>query len=280
MRVLILTVLAMLAFAGNSLLCRIALKGTSIDAASFSSIRIVAGALVLVAIVRLRAGAGSMSGSWPAALALAAYSITFSFAYVNLTSATGALILFGAVQATMIASGLWRGERLHARQVAGLVLALAGLVGLMLPGLSAPPLFGSALMLTAGIAWGVYTLFGKGHGDPLAVTAGNFARASNDSDGNATIEMISASRLARGVLYALLSGALTSGLGYVIWYTALRGLTVTTASVAQLSVPVIAAMGGIVLLDEPLTLRVLVASAVILGGIALVVVRAASLRAP
>ena len=280
MRVLILTALAMLAFAGNSLLCRIALKGTAIDPASFSSIRIVAGALVLAAIVRLRAGAGSMSGSWPAALALAAYSVTFSFAYVNLTAATGALILFGAVQATMIASGLWRGERLHARQVAGLVLALAGLVGLMLPGLSAPPLFGSALMLTAGIAWGVYTLFGKGHGDPLAVTAGNFARASLLALIISMVALPSLSLDARGVLYALLSGALTSGLGYVIWYTALRGLTVTTASVAQLSVPVIAAMGGIVLLDEPLTLRVLVASAVILGGIALVVVRAASLRAP
>jgi len=280
MRVLILTVLAMLAFAGNSLLCRIALKGTSIDAASFSSIRIVAGALVLVAIVRLRAGAGSMSGSWPAALALAAYSVTFSFAYVNLTAATGSLILFGAVQATMIASGLWRGERLHARQVAGLVMAVAGLVGLMLPGLSAPPLFGSTLMLAAGIAWGVYTLFGKGHGDPLAVTAGNFARASLLALIISMVALPSLSLDARGVLYALLSGALTSGLGYVIWYTALRGLTVTTASVVQLSVPVIAAMGGIVLLHEPLTLRVLVASAAILGGIALVVVRAASLRTP
>ncbi len=280
MRVLILTVLAMLAFAGNSLLCRIALKGTAIDPASFSSIRIVAGALVLVAMVRLRAGAGSVSGNWPAALALAAYSVAFSFAYVNLTASTGALILFGAVQATMIAIGLRRGERLHARQVAGLVLALAGLVGLMLPGLSAPPLFGSALMLAAGIAWGVYTLFGKGHGDPLAVTAGNFARASLLALIISMVALPSLSFDARGVLYALLSGALTSGLGYVIWYTALRGLTVTTASVAQLSVPVIAAMGGIVLLDEPLTLRVLVASAVILGGIALVVVRGASLRAP
>ncbi len=279
-RVLILTVLAMLAFAGNSLLCRVALKGTGIDAASFSTIRILAGALVLAAIVRFRAGRGSISGSWPAALALAAYSVTFSFAYRNLTAATGALILFGAVQVTMIASGLWRGERLRARQVAGLVLALAGLVALVLPGLSAPPLLDCALMLSAGIAWGVYTLFGKGHGDPLAVTAGNFARASLLALIISMVALPSLSFDGRGALYALLSGAVTSGLGYVIWYSALRGLTVTTASVAQLSVPVIAAMGGVVLLDEPLTLRIVVASAVILGGIALVVVRAAPFRAP
>ncbi|WP_372524275.1 DMT family transporter [Piscinibacter sp.] len=271
-RVFILTLLAMLAFAGNSLLCRVALKSTGIDAASFTSIRIISGAIALWLIVRLRRGPHDLSGSWPSALALFAYAAAFSFSYVSLSAATGALLLFGAVQATMIGVGLWRGERLRGRQMAGLACALGGLVGLLLPGLSAPPLLGSALMLVAGVAWGVYSLRGRGSGDPLRVTAGNFLRAVVFAAVLSGVTLSWASLDRSGVGYAMASGALASGVGYAVWYTALVGLKMTSAATVQLSVPVIAAVGGIVLLGEPVTLRLVIASAAILGGIALVIV--------
>jgi drug/metabolite transporter (DMT)-like permease len=175
-RTLVLTLLAMIAFAGNSLLCRIALKHTSIDAASFTTIRLTAGAIMLWLIVRMRHGAATSKGNWLSALALFVYAAGFSFAYVSLPASTGALLLFGAVQATMIGHGIWQGERLQRPQLFGLLLAFAGLVGLLLPGLTAPPVFGSVLMLIAGIAWGIYSLRGKGAGDPIQVTAGNFLR--------------------------------------------------------------------------------------------------------
>lgn len=270
-RILILTSLAMIAFAGNSLLCRVALKHTSIDAASFTTIRLVSGALVLWLIVRLRTGTQNRSGNWPSALALFVYAAGFSFAYVSLPAAAGALLLFGAVQATMISRGIWAGERLRAIQLAGLLLAFAGLIGLLLPGLSAPPLFGSILMLSAGVAWGVYSLRGKGAGDPTQVTAGNFLRAAPISLVLSLIFFQSATVDIPGVTYAIFSGALASGIGYAIWYTALPGLKATTAATVQLSVPVIAALGGIVLLAEPLTLRLVLASVAIIGGIALVI---------
>ena len=177
LRIFVLTLLAMLAFAGNSLLCRAALLAGRIDAASFTTIRVVAGALALWLIVRLQSGRAEKAGSWPSALALFAYAAAFSFAYVTLTTATGALLLFGAVQATMIGYGFWRGERLTGWQLLGVACALGGLIGLLLPGISAPPLHGAALMLVAGIAWGVYSLRGRGAGDPLQATAGNFLRA-------------------------------------------------------------------------------------------------------
>ncbi|MGH8166748.1 MAG: EamA family transporter, partial [Woeseiaceae bacterium] len=177
-RLTALTALTMVAFAGNSLLCRMALKSTSMDAASFTTIRVISGALMLWLIVRAHRGVrADNAGSWMSAFALFAYAAAFSFAYVSLPAASGALILFGAVQATMIGYGLWTGERLRALQIAGLALAIAGLVGLLLPGLSAPPLAGSILMFGAGVAWGVYSLRGQGAGDPLAATAGNFLRA-------------------------------------------------------------------------------------------------------
>ena len=270
-RVLALTLLAMLAFAGNSLLCRVALKHTAIDAASFTSIRIVSGAMALWLIVRMRHGPQALLGSWPSAFALFAYAAAFSFSYVSLTAATGALLLFGAVQATMIGYGLWSGERLRGRQVAGLVCALGGLAGLLLPGLSAPPLQGSVLMLVAGFAWGVYSLRGKGGGDPLRVTAGNFLRAVGFTAALSAVMLPWVSFDSAGVGYAMASGALTSGIGYAVWYTALPGLKVTSAATVQLSVPVIAAVGGVVLLSEPVTLRLFIASAAILGGIALVI---------
>jgi drug/metabolite transporter (DMT)-like permease len=267
----LLTLLAMLAFAGNSLLCRLALLHTQIDAASFTLIRIVSGAMTLWLIVRLRDGAGALLGNWPSGLALFAYAAAFSFAYVSLPAAVGALLLFGAVQATMIGYGLWAGERLGAWQTLGFIAASAGLVALLLPGLSAPPLHAAGLMLTAGLAWGIYSLRAKGSGDPTRATAGNFARAAVFALGLSAIMLPWASLDGAGVAYAVASGALTSGLGYAVWYTALRGLRATTAATVQLSVPALAALGGVVFLNEPITLRLLVCSVAILGGVALVI---------
>jgi len=272
LRVIGLTLVAMTAFAANSLLCRMALKHTGIDPASFTSVRIVSGALSLWLIVRLRAGPHELLGSWLSALALFVYAAAFSFSYVGLTAGTGALLLFGAVQVTMIGYGRWKGERLDAHQAIGLALAMAGLVGLLLPGLSAPPWSASALMLVAGVAWGVYSLRARGSGDPLRVTAGNFLRAVAMALALSLAALPWAAMDRSGVAYAIASGALASGVGYAVWYTALRGLKTSSAASVQLSVPAIAALGGIVFLDEPLTLRLVVASAAILGGIALVIV--------
>jgi drug/metabolite transporter (DMT)-like permease len=274
-RLALCTVLALVAFAGNSLLCRAALAHGGIDAASFTLVRLLSGAAVLAVLARTRAS-GNGRGTWASALALFAYAAAFSFAYLQLTAATGALLLFGAVQATMIARGLRFGERLRVAQWCGLLLACGGLVGLVLPGLSAPPLSGALLMLAAGIAWGVYSLRGRGAGDPLWVTAGNFLRAVPMAVLLALLLMDRVSMTPAGIGYAVLSGALASGVGYAIWYAALPFLRATTAATVQLGVPVIAALGGVALLGEPLTLRLLLASAAILGGIALVVVLGAS----
>lgn len=268
-----LTMLAMLAFAGNSLLCRVALRDTAIDAASFTAIRLLSGAAVLWIVVRMTRRASIGEGNWLSGFALFVYAAAFSFAYLSLTAATGALLLFGAVQTTMIGHGLWRGERLLKLQLAGLVLASGGLVGLLLPGLSAPPVFGSILMLGAGVAWGIYSLRGKGAGDPTRVTAGNFARAVLFAIALSVAMFRETSLDNSGIWYALASGALTSGIGYAIWYTALPALKATTAATVQLSVPAIAALGAVVFLGEPVSVRLLVASVAIIGGIALVVGR-------
>ena len=271
-RLFILTLAAMIAFASNSLFCRVALKQTGIDAASFTFIRLVSGAVVLWLIVKVRSVRWREAGNWPSALALFIYAAAFSFAYISLSAGTGALLLFGAVQATMVLWGLRKGERLHALQVFGLALAVIGLVVLVFPGLSAPPLGGSILMLGAGVAWGVYSLRGKTGGDPTAATAGNFLRAVPFATALVLI-LLNLTRLDRaGTGYAVVSGAITSGLGYVIWYSALPGLKAASAAAVQLSVPVLAAAGGILLLGEPLTWRFLFASIAILGGIALVVI--------
>ena len=275
LRIFGLTSLAMLAFAGNSLLCRLALKHSSIDAASFTAIRLVSGAVMLLLIVKLRHKTAVGRGNWLSAFALFTYAAGFSFAYLSLPAATGALLLFGAVQATMISHGLWAGERLRSLQLLGLLLAFGGMVGLLLPGLAAPPLLGSVLMLGAGVAWGVYSLRGKGAGDPTGVTAGNFLRAASMAVVLSLVLLsqpeMRASMDTAGFYYALASGALTSGIGYAIWYTALPALKATQAATVQLSVPVIAALGGIVFLGESLTLRLMLASIAILGGIALVI---------
>lgn len=270
-RVAVLTSLAMIAFAGNSLLCRVALRHTTIDAASFTTIRLVSGAVILWLIVKMRQDTPAGRGNWWSAFALFAYAAGFSFAYISLPAATGALLLFGSVQATMIGRGLWVGERLRPWQLVGLAFAFSGLVGLLLPGLSAPPILGSLLMIGAGVAWGVYSLRGKGAGEPTRVTAGNFLRSVPIAVVMSVVMWNGATMDMPGFWYAVASGALTSGIGYAIWYSALPALKAATAASVQLSVPVITALGGVVLLGEVITLRLVLASAAILGGIALVI---------
>lgn len=293
-RVFNLTLLAMIAFASNSLLCRAALKESSLDPATFTLVRIFSGAVALWLImkVRQRMIAGTTAspsaeglfsselitrrsplryGNWISAVALFAYAAGFSFAYISLSAGTGALLLFGAVQATMILWGLREGERLNTIQIVGFIVAIAGLVVLLFPGLSAPPLAGSILMLGAGVAWGVYSLRGRGELNPASVTTGNFVRAVPFA---AALSILFAPRThvhLAGITYAVISGAVTSGLGYVIWYSALPGLKAASAATVQLSVPVLASTGGILLLGEPITPRYMLASVAVLGGIALVV---------
>ena len=275
LRTAFLTLVTMIAFAGNSVLCRMALKHTTIDAATFTSIRLVSGAVVLWLIVRFARAGRTGAGNWWSALALFVYAAGFSLAYVSLSAATGALLLFGSVQATMIGRGIWQGERLARLQWLGLLLALAGLVGLMLPGLAAPPLLGAALMVLAGAAWGVYSLRGKGAGDPTLVTAGNFWRAAVMALVLSAVIQVSAlldaSWDVEGLGYAVASGAVTSGLGYALWYSVLPALKATQAATIQLSVPVIAALGGVVLLGEVMNEQFVLASVATLGGIALVI---------
>jgi drug/metabolite transporter (DMT)-like permease len=273
LRTALLTALAMLAFASNSLLCRIALRDTAIDAATFTAIRLASGALILVLILRSRGVRPFTGGSWPMAAMLSAYAAFFSFAYRDLTAATGAVLLFGAIQLTMMGYGLWTDERLRGLSLVGLAITLAGLVGLLLPGLAAPPPLAALLMLGAGVAWGVYSLLGRSAGEPIAATGGNFLRSVPFA---AVLALSAAGRETAdltGALYAVLSGAVTSGLGYVLWYAALPALRATSAATIQLSVPAIAAIGGVVLLAEPITTRLLLASVAILGGIALTIYR-------
>jgi drug/metabolite transporter (DMT)-like permease len=269
LRLLVLTTLAMIAFAGNSLLCRLALATTPIDAASFTSIRVLSGALTLLTLNALLTRARSPGGTWGSALALFAYAAGFSFAYISLSAATGALLLFGAVQCTMIGYGLIRGERINRIQTTGVLIALAGLVGLLLPGLSAPPLMGALLMLGAGVAWGIYSLRGRGAQNATADTAGNFLRAVPFALMTSLLFMADAKIDSAGVMYAVASGALASGVGYAIWYAVLPALRATTAATVQLTVPALAATGGVLLLDEPLSLRLGLASLAILGGVAI-----------
>ncbi len=264
----------MLAFAANSLLCRLALSSGGIDPASFGALRIVSGAVALALIVRWRSGARPVEGGdWPSAAMLFAYVAFFSFAYVSLPAGTGALILFGAVQLTMFGWALRHGERFALPAWCGLALAAAGLVYLVLPRVSAPPLVGAVFMALAGAAWGGYSLRGRGASDPLRATAGNFVRAAPMAL-VLWLPFAGAAHADRaGVVLALVSGALTSGVGYAVWYSALRGLSAMRAATVQLSVPLITAFGAVLLLAEPVTLRLALASVAILGGIALVLTR-------
>jgi drug/metabolite transporter (DMT)-like permease len=281
----------MIAFASNSLLCRAGLKESSIDPATFTFVRIFSGAVALWLITSVRrtltvdttaTPCSSSSalvtrhsslryGNWISAAALFAYAASFSFAYASLAAGAGALLLFGAVQATMILWGLHKGERLNAIQIVGFFVAVTGLIVLVFPGLSAPPLAGSILMLGAGVAWGFYSLRGKGERNPASVTTGNFVRAVPFAAALSIIFAPCTHLNLAGISYAIISGTVTSGLGYVIWYSALPGLKATSAATVQLSVPVLAATGGILLLNEPITLRYMLASVAVLGGITLVV---------
>ena len=269
----LLAALTMIAFASNSVLNRLALGQKTIDAASYTTIRLVSGAVMLFVIANLQKknGQSALSGSWLSAAFLFLYAIAFSFAYLSLTAGTGALILFGSVQITMIVIALRSGERPDILEWLGLSLALGGLVYLVLPGLSAPAPLGSLLMTIAGIAWGFYTVRGRGSQNPLANTAGNFLYA---------VPMILLIRLltlsnihvsTNGIWLATLSGALASGVGYVIWYAALRGLTTTRAAIIQLAVPILAAWSGVIFLSEHVSIRLIVAAVTILGGIGLTV---------
>jgi len=263
----------MMAFAANSVLCRLALGQDSIDPTAFTAIRLLSGALVLAAIFGFSTGkkTSSSRGSWLAAAMLFLYAITFSFAYVNLTTGTGALILFGAVQITMIVLTLISGERLSMMEWLGLTLAFCGLVYLVLPGVTAPSLSGFLLMALAGIAWGIYTLRGRGTQDPLAETTFNFMRSLPLVIIPALVALTQMHFSGTGILLATLSGGVTSGIGYAIWYTALRGLTATQAAVVQLSVPIIAAFGGVLFISEQITLRLALATVLTLGGILIVI---------
>ncbi|HEX6126778.1 MAG TPA: DMT family transporter [Pyrinomonadaceae bacterium] len=266
------TAFALVAFAFNSILCRMALRGGEADAAGFTAARLGSGAVALIVISHFFSGGKSVKrGSWSSAFFLFGYAICFSFAYIGLTAAAGALILFSAVQFTMIAAALSRGERPSRVEWLGLLIALGGLVYLVFPGLSSPPLYASLLMAGAGAAWGFYTLRGKGSSDPLGDTTGNFVR-SVPMVAVAAIPFMSQLDLSpRGFVLAILSGAVASGVGYAVWYAALKHHTATRAAVLQLSVPVIAAFGGVLFLAEAMTSRLVIAAAFILGGVGLTI---------
>ena len=269
-RTLTLTAIAMAAFAANSILCRAALARSGVDPASFTIVRIVSGAAALALIALALRRGQAPRGSWRGAFALFAYAAAFSFAYVSLPAGVGALLLFGAVQATMILVGIAWGERPTRVQALGLLVALGGVAALVAPGVSAPPLISSALMLGAGVAWGAYSILGRTGGDPLLATAGNFLRAVPMTLVLAPLA-IAAGPPGGGLVYAVLSGAVASGVGYSIWYAALPGLSAAEGASVQLSVPVIAAVAGATFLAEPMTMRLALSSVAVLGGIAVVI---------
>lgn len=276
LRVFALTLATMVAFAANSLLARAALRGGAIDATSYTAIRLASGALVLVAITQARRAPGqpARDGSWWSAFVLCVYAIAFSCAYLSLGAGTGALLLFGSAQLTMLTGALLRGERPTIRQWIGFAIAATGLVVLNLPSLDPPPPGGAALMLASGVGWGLYSLHGRGAARPIAATAGNFARSVPFAIVLGAIALATSAHLTeRGVLLAIVSGAITSGLGYCIWYTVMPSLGAARGAFVQLSVPVIAAAGGLVLLAEPLRRHVAIGGAIILGGLALALYR-------
>jgi len=267
------TTFALVAFALNSILCRLALRGDEADAAGFTAVRLGSGALALIAISYLvsRKNDVKKSGSWASALFLFAYAACFSFAYLGLTAGTGALILFGAVQLTMIAWAIRKGERPPPVEWLGLAIAVGGLVYLVFPGLTSPPAVSSALMAAAGVSWGIYTLRGRSGGDPLANTTGNFVRSLLFVVVLAAVYFPNLHLTSSGIVLAVLSGAAASGLGYTVWYMALKHHTSARAAILQLSVPVIAAALGVLLLGEMTTPRLYIAASMILGGIALTI---------
>ena len=282
LKIMLCTALALLAFAGNSILCKLALGNAAIDAASFTSIRLASGIAMLlllllatqrkVLISALKLESTASTGSWCAALLLFIYAIAFSYGYITLDTGIGALILFGAVQVTMILASVLTGNKLHYSEWAGLSIAFAGFIYLVLPSLSTPSLSGFILMTVSGIAWAGYTLMGRGSKNPLSDTCFNFLRTLPLLLILVASTVDHAQMTSEGVLLAVLSGALASGVGYTLWYIALGSLTAVQAGVLQLLVPVIATIGGVILLNESVTLRLLVSTALVLGGILLVIV--------
>jgi len=302
LKVLVYTAFALIAFAFNSILCRLALRGEEADAAGFTAVRLGSGAAALIIISFLAARGRNLSGSesvhlasespsegtgstlptgrvsaldihgtWISAFFLFAYAVCFSFAYLGLTTGTGALILFGSVQMTMIAVAIFKGERPTVIEWCGLAVAIGGLVYLVLPGLASPPIGSSALMAVAGMSWGVYTLRGRSGGDPLANTTGNFVRSLPIVLILIAIYLPNIHLSTRGIILAVLSGAAASGIGYSFWYAALRYHTAMRAAVLQLPVPLLTALGGILLLGELASARLFISAALILGGIALTI---------
>jgi drug/metabolite transporter (DMT)-like permease len=273
-RPVIYTSVAMLAFAGNSIICRLALRDGAIDPATFTSVRLLAGAITLLLVFAITRRDTSLRshGSWLSALVLFLYAIAFSYAYITLSAGAGALILFAFVQATMIALALWSGDRPGAPEWLGWLLAFAGVIWLVLPGVEAPPAGGALLMALSGIAWGVYSIRGRKESDALGSTTSNFLLSVVFVMALALATFAEAQISLRGIALAVVSGALTSGIGYVIWYAALDYLSAMQAALVQLSVPAIAALGGVLLLAEPVSMRLLVSSALVLGGISMALI--------
>ena len=271
------TVFALFAFAANSVLCRLALGENAIDAASFTTIRLLSGITILFVLITLTRKANQQEtkfkskGSWLAAIMLFIYAVAFSFGYISLDTGTGALILFGAVQITMIISNVISGNKLHFSEWLGLALAFTGFVYLIIPSLTTPSLLGFVLMSISGMAWALYTLLGRKSKDALSDTAYNFLRTSPLILALLVFGLNNANISTMGVILAVLSGAIASGIGYYVWYIALAGLSVTQAAVVQLFVPVIAALGGVIFTSEVITLRLIESSGLVLGGILMVI---------
>lgn len=266
----LLTTLALVAFAANSVLCRMALGRDLIDPASFTSIRVVAGALTLVLLALSRRSAAPTSVDVRMVIGLFLYMVCFSFAYVTLSTGTGALILFGVVQITMFGVALTAGESFSRRSWAGLILAAGGLIWQVAPGVTAPDALGALLMTAAGIGWAMYTLRGRHSTKPLVTTATNFVCVAPLVMVVSFVFRHDVAVSSSGITLAVMSGALASGAGYALWYTALTHLRATQAATVQLCVPALAALAGIIVLDEPVTMRLLIASCLTLGGIAIV----------
>ena len=272
-KTIISTGFTLIAFAANSVLCRLALGEKTIDASSFTVIRLLSGAIVLLVILKINGNKKSspIKGSWPASFMLFLYAVTFSFAYITLDTGTGAIILFGSVQITMILLSLISGNRLHITEWIGVSIAFIGFVYLVSPGVTSPSVVGFSFMTIAGIAWGIYTLKGRDSVNPLMDTTYNFLRTIPFVIVLAIIAIQNTHYSSEGILLAAVSGGITSGIGYTIWYIALGGLSTTQAAVVQLLVPVIAALGGVIFLSEKITLRLTLSAIMILGGILMVV---------
>ncbi len=267
-----LTALSLIAFAANSLLCRLALGDGSIDPASFTTLRLVSGMLVLLPVSKMmheHHSANQKRNAWKSGLALFAYAGAFSLGYVTITASMGTLILVGAVQVTMLGWALIRGEKLNPLRWVGSIVSMGGLVYLVLPGVSAPDPAGAILMLISGTAWGVYSIRGRGAPAPISMTAGNFLWAAPIALLLSLLFRSSAHLETNGILVAICSGSITSALGYIIWYRALRHLSTSAASIVQLLIPILTAFGGILFLNETISMRLILASSLILGGVAM-----------